>query len=753
MGKYLRTLIVEDSEDDTLLVLRVLNRGGFDVTFKRVDTAPSMEAAVKGEEWDIVIADYVMPSFSGPGALAMVKKYRPDLPFIIISGVVGEEYAVAAMHAGAHDYVRKDNLSRLIPAIERELKEAEVRRERNRVLDALWESEAKYRSLFEKMLNGFAYHKVILDEEGRPVDYVFLEVNDAYEKLTGLRKHEIVGKRATEVIPGVMESGQRLIDLYGRVALTGEEARLEQEPEATGRWYYINAYSPGKGYFVTVLEDITERKRAEAELKGLFTTLNILVEHIPDGVVLLDAGNRIVMANPAGGEQLKTLTGASAGDVLTHLDGRPVDEVLGTPPRIVWHELRADNRSFKVAGRTVGATGGAVIVIRDVTEEMEREKRLYMQDRLAAVGQLASGIAHDFNNILTVINGYAEILLTDVPLPEEARQDVDAIMQSGRKATELIGQILDFSRKSPSEMKAVSVLPFIKEFSKFLGRTIPEDIRVTLDFGPGEYAVMADLAKLQQVLANLAVNARDSMPGGGEMKVGLSTMDLGPEDEPPLSDMPPGEWVSISVSDTGSGIRPEIMPHIFDPFFTTKDRGKGAGLGLAQVYGIVKQHGGFITADTEAGRGSSFIIYLPSVKHLEEEVREERKALAPKGRGETVLVVEDEEAVRELVRKVLSGLGYKLMTARNGSEALETFESHREEIGLLLTDLVMPDMGGLELSGIARDKDPSLKVIAMSGYLPGLDENELRKAGIVDFIKKPFKARRLAEAVSKALKT
>jgi len=309
LGKPLRILFVEDSADDAELVLRVLRKGGYEVVHERVETASGLAQALKESEWDLIISDYSIPGFGGSEALRIVRERRLDLPFIMISGIEGEDLAVKVMNEGAQDFVNKENLSRLIPAIARELREAEVRDERNRVMDALWESEAKYRSLFRNMQSAFAYHRIELDEEDGPVDYVFLEVNEAFEALTGLMRRDVLGRSVTEIIPDPEGSGMVFIDIFGNVALTGEAVRLERRSEQNGRWFSINAYSPERGRFVTLIDDITERKKAEEELKGLLTTLNTLVEHVPEGIFLLDTRNRIAMTNPVGAGHLMAMSG------------------------------------------------------------------------------------------------------------------------------------------------------------------------------------------------------------------------------------------------------------------------------------------------------------------------------------------------------------------------------------------------------------------------------------------------------------
>ena len=392
------------------------------------------------------------------------------------------------------------------------------------------------------------------------------------------------------------------------------------------------------------------------------------------------------------------------------------------------------------------------VIVRDITERRRMEERIRGQERLAAVGQLAAGIAHDFNNILTGVIGFAQLLHMRADVPESAKADLKQIVEGGHRAARLIQQILDFSRKSLIRRQLLDLVPFLKEAVKFLERTIPESVDVVLEMRPGQYRVHADPAQLQQVLSNLAVNARDAMPEGGELRIGLSRFTLKPDDRRPFPSMEPGEWITLSVSDTGAGIPPEVLSHLYEPFFTTKGVGGGTGLGLAQVYGIVKQHGGFIDVETEVGKGTTFIVYLPPLAVPKEAPREKGVEEMSRGQGETVLLVEDEPQVLGVCRAMLERLGYRALTAPTGRKALEVYDRHREEIALVLADMVMPQMGGVELFRALRERDPEVRVMIMTGYpLMGVEGRALLEQGIVDWVLKPMDLVQLAQVVKRVL--
>ncbi len=498
--------------------------------------------------------------------------------------------------------------------------------------------------------------------------------------------------------------------------------------------------------------------RLHAALEAEEQRLEALVEHLPEGILLLDGERRILLSNPAAETCLAALTDAAVGGVLTRMADRPVEELLLPPPEGLWHKLETPGpprRVFEVVARPVAAglkAEGWVLVIRDVTEERETQQRVQQQERLAAVGQLAGGIAHDFNNLLTTIMLYAQMPLGKRDLPPDLTRALETILSESRQAAKLVGQILDFSRRSPIETRPVNLSPFIKETTRILQRTIPESISLMLEVEPGKYIVNADPTRIQQVLMNLVVNARDAMPEGGVLHIDLSRVTIKPGEEPPVAEMVPGGWVCMAISDTGTGIPPDALPHIFEPFFTTKPPGKGTGLGLAQVYGIVKQHEGCIGVETQVGQGTTFRVYLPVHEMREREViSQEGAALAaPRGKGETILLVEDNERIREAGQGILESLGYRVLTAADGREALDVYRS-AARVDLVLTDVVMPEMGGKELIRELRRMEPSLKALVITGYTLVEDLEELKKEGILDIVHKPFDVNALAQVVRSVL--
>jgi PAS domain S-box-containing protein len=385
---------------------------------------------------------------------------------------------------------------------------------------------------------------------------------------------------------------------------------------------------------------------------------------------------------------------------------------------------------------------------RDITSCKQIQQE---QERLAAIGQLTAGIAHDFNNILTSIIGFAELAGDRPDVPETTQQDLERITQQGRRAARLIRQILDFSRQSVTEKRAIELIPFLNDVLKLLERTIPEDIRLILEIEPGEYTFYADPAQLQRALTNLAINARDAMPGGGVLKFRLSPLTLRPGDTPPYANMPAGDWIALSISDNGLGIPPELQPHLFEPFFTTKAAGQGTGLGLAHVYGIVKQHGGEIGVQSEPGQGATFTLYLPAWSSSPKMLPQADQTETPQGRGEVILLVEDNPSVLEVVKGMLERLNYQVLTATNGQQALEVYHQYEQHVALILTDVTMPELGGVALAHMLHQKHPTLKIVAMTGYpLDAHAKNSLAQS-TVTWLQKPLNLHLLAQTIYRAL--
>ncbi|MCD4737917.1 MAG: response regulator, partial [Anaerolineae bacterium] len=417
---------------------------------------------------------------------------------------------------------------------------------------------------------------------------------------------------------------------------------------------------------------------------------------------------------------------------------------------------------FELLARPLGpgtARQGLVLVIREVTRQREARARIRRQERLAAIGQLSAGIAHDFRNLLSSILLYAQLSQRQFDLKSGLAQNLEIIIGESRKAADLVQRILDFSRSSTIDVRALDLQVLIVEVLEILRRTIPESIQITFAAEAGEYIVAADSGRLQQVLTNLVLNARDAMPHGGELHFELSALGISSTQKPPV-DMLTGQWICLALSDTGIGMPEEVRDHIFEPFFTTKEVGKGTGLGLAQVYGIIKQHHGYIDLETKLGEGTTFYLYLPIyLAAAEAEPVTESSCFAlPTGQAETILLVEDDLDLLRACQELLESLGYRVLTASNGEAALGSRQTARwakesspEKLDLVITDLIMPRMGGRELVVELRRRNPALKALGVTGYVVAGQKETLRACGFRDILRKPFDLDTLAQTVRRIL--
>ncbi len=631
MSVSLRVLLVEDSEEDALLLVRELKRGGYEPTFERVDTAPAMLAALERQGWDLVVGDHSMPAFSSTAALALLRERGLDVPFICVSGTISEDQAVAAMKAGASDYFAKGQLKRLLPAIERELREAKARA-------ALRASEASYGTLVEHAPVGI-YRST---PQGK-----LLSVNAAVVRMLGYDS-------AAEVLPLDMAR-----DVYADPA---ERQRLVDRDTYTDRQY----------------DDVEATwKRRDGHL----LTVQLSVRAVRDG------------------------TG-----------------------HVEYYET----------------------FVRDVTDQRRLQQQLLQSQKMEAVGRLAGGIAHDFNNLLTVITSYSDLLLEDLGTDDPKRSDVEQVRKAADGAAALTRQLLAFSRQQVVEPRVVSLNAVVESLQKILRRVLGEDVELAATPGPDLGAVRADVGQLEQVLMNLAVNARDAMPTGGKLTIETGNVEHDPAFARGHGAAAVRQFVMLAVTDTGVGMDEATKARIFEPFFTTKEPGKGTGLGLATVYGIVQQSGGFIWVYSEPGHGTTFKIYLPRVDAPAEGVAV--TAVAPVGRGtETVLLAEDAAAVRAVARQVLERQGYTVLEAPDGELALHLAQRHSGPIHLLLTDVVMPGMSGRQLADRLAPARPDMKVLYASGYT---DDSVVRHGVLEEgmpYLQKPFTPESLARKVRDVL--
>jgi two-component system cell cycle sensor histidine kinase/response regulator CckA len=626
----------------------------------------------------------------------------------------------------------------------------------NRAAAALGESDSRYHSLFENMLEGYAHCKMLF-EHGEPQDWLYIDVNAAFEQLTGLKN--VVGKTVRECIPGIRESNPELFDIYGRVALTGKAERFETHVEPLGIWFSIAVYSPGKEYFTAVFDNITERKQVEEALK-LFRTL---IDRSNDIIEVVDpVTGRFLDVNERGcldlGYTREEVLELSVFDIDPMVDKESFATSvngLRKSGTLRWEGIhrRKNGSTFPVE---VGISyvqldrEYAVAVVRDITERTQLQAQFLQAQKMEVVGRLASGIAHDFNNLLTVINGTADIASMDLREDDSLRADFQEIRRAGERAASLTGQLLAFSRRQVMKPEVLNLSTLITDLQGMLQRLIGEDIDLVVVPAKDVGSVRADPGQIEQVVMNLAVNARDAMLNGGTLTIETGQVEL---DEIYAAEHPsvqPGPHVMLAISDTGVGMDEATRTRIFEPFFTTKGPGRGTGLGLSTVYGIVKQSGGSIWVYSEVGKGTTFKIYLAQVEAVAREDQPARTPSAARG-NETILMVEDEEAIRLVAKRILERAGYTVLVAANGGEALALLERHDGAVHLLFTDVVMPGLSGRELAKTLASSHPEMKVLYTSGYT----DSAIVHHGMLDegtiFIHKPYAIEGLTRKIREVL--
>ena len=642
----LKLLLVEDDPLDAELVLRELRRAGYEPDFRRVDTEEDFLAALSAD-LQLILSDYDLPSFQGLRALELVQEHGLDLPFIVVSGTIGEETAVAAIKQGASDYLLKGALTRLGQAVAQALHQAEMRRERHQMQAALRRAEARYRGIFENAVEGIF--------QTSP-DGALLAANPALARIFGYDSPEQAVAEIKDVAARLYAHPEQRREAIRQLRDKGVISQMELEMrrrDGSPIWVSINAWlardAEGRERFEGMLVDVSERVAAEKARERL-------------------------------------------------------------------------------------------------------EEQLRQSQKMEAIGQLAGGVAHDFNNILTIIQGNASLLLLEGNSPENSASFATQIAEAAERAASLTRQLLLFSRKQAMQPADLDLNEVVVNLLKMLKRIVGEDVQLHSDCAAGLPYVHADAGMMEQIILNLVVNARDAMPTGGRLLLSTDEAVLTAKDAVGRPGASAGTFVRLSVSDTGGGIPPEIIPRIFEPFFTTKEAGKGTGLGLATVYGIVQQHGGWIDVESTVGRGTCFHVHLPAVrKTVAVERSQEMNSPLPQG-NETILVVEDEDAVRVLARNLLQRCGYTVLTAVSGRDALQVWEAEGDRIDLVLTDIIMPDgMTGRDLAIRLHEENPLLRVIYTSGYSPDFAARGWTLNEGHNFLQKPYHPRKLAEIVRHCL--
>jgi PAS domain S-box-containing protein len=753
--KRIRLLIVEDNPNDAELMLRELRRAGFDPDWQRVDTEADFLAGLDPEP-DLILSDCAMPHFSGLKALELVGQRGLKVPFILVSATIGEETAVAAMREGAVDYLLKDRLARLGPAVAQALEQSRLRRERERAEEASRASEYRF-ALFMDNLPGFASIK---DEKGR---YVY--VNKTMQKLA-LSGRDWFGKTDDQIWPAEIAASLRANDDKVRenveplqcVEMVGQAG--EKRAVLSSKFPILNGN--GEVAFVCGIGiDITERRRAEERVREQADIINLA----HDAILMRDLQGRIQFWNK-GAERLYGWTAMEAG-------GRNVTEFLydhlgpfhaasvALEKKGKWSgELQQrckDGSNVTVDARWTlvrdeDGTPKAVISINaDITEQKGLEARFLRAQRLEGIGALASGVAHDLNNILSpILMGTAVLRRSEMSTGDE--MILSTIETCAQRGADIVKQVLTFARGGEGARLLLQPAHLITDMARIAEGTFPKAITVRTSYPQSLWPIEGDPTQLHQVLLNLCLNARDAMPAGGALTISAKNFPVDQHYASMTPNAKAGPHVLLEVKDTGMGIPREIIDKIFDPFFTTKELGHGTGLGLSTAIGIVKSHGGFLSVESEIGQGTSFKVYLPATTDSQGTLPDHETTLPPVANGELLLIVDDEKAILQVAQTLLEGHGYRVLTAPGATDALAIFALHKDEIELVLTDLSMPLMDGLALIRTLQKMKPDVRIVASSGHgSPGGSARELPSLNVCACLTKPYNKETLLVTLHDAL--
>jgi two-component system cell cycle sensor histidine kinase/response regulator CckA len=755
MLKSLKVLLVEDMENDAVLIVRELRKQGYDPIHERVDTAEAMLAALENNNWDIILTDHNMPSFNSGVALEIRKQKAPHLPIILVSGTIGEEATVQAVKAGIDDFVNKADLGRVVPVLERVLREEENRSRREQAENQLHETETLLSSIFEADPTGVAL----------TVNGVYKNVNRMFCVITGYSAEELIGQnsRAISANKNEFERVSKEIELK-----LPKKNPLELECSCTHKDGSIhdillsvspfNADDFSEGLVWAIL-DITERKQTATSLMRLDAAINTIDETI----IITNTQGIIQYVNPAFERSTGYSNDEALGANIHMLESGKHDQDFyqhmqqAVARGDIWKGLVVNKKkdgSFYDVEATLsctqlpdGTVTNYITVQRDVTRELKLEQQYRQAQKMEAIGALAGGIAHDFNNILAAIMGYTQIAIDTVKDRPATSKHLQAILKATDRAGSLVKQILTFSRKTDQETTPVMPKTIIKEALKLLRASLPSTIEMR-EVIRSDSVVLADPTHIHQVIMNLCTNAGYAMrKKGGTLKISLDDVNLdtaSAEQNPGLS---PGQHVKLCVTDTGNGISPEVIERIFDPFFTTKPHGEGTGLGLSVIHGIIKSCEGAISVQSEIGKGTVFQIYLPIIQ-AKVPIATQKPEAIPRG-TENILFVDDEPMLVDISKKILESLGYRVAVCTASDEALAVFKKEPMAFDAVLTDYTMPKMTGLELAQEIINIRPDIPIILCTGNTETITQQKGKDIGICECILKPLKIHDLATTLRK----
>jgi two-component system cell cycle sensor histidine kinase/response regulator CckA len=747
-------LLIDDNPTDRLAFKQLIKNESLPYRHKMAKTLAQANALLSTERFDIIIANYLLKD----GTALEILSQKKDMPLIVISQPGDEEIAIQALNAGAHDYLTKDadrNYLRVLPLIIENVLRHTKTDEQLQILSLAVEQSAS--------------SIIITDAKGN-IEYV----NAGFTQITGYTPSEVIGKN-----PRILKSGTtspaEYQKLWRTITSRGEWRGEFRNKKKNGEMYWesacISAIKRKDGeisHFLAVKEDITERKNSLEALGESEERYRRFFEHDLAGDFICTARGKLLDCNPAfarifGFSSIQKALTCNLASLFTNSKvWAAFIAKIQAEKKVELYEIdlrRRNGDSVFVIANAVGIFDKQNKLVKlqgylfDITQKKSLEEQLLQAQKMESLGTLAGGIAHDFNNLLAAILGYASFMKMRITDEHPFFKELDIIERSASRAADLTAQLLAFARGGKYIIKAINLNNIVQDTVKILNRTIDKLIEIETDLTEYLPPVEADAGQIQQVIMNLCLNARDAMPGGGKMtiKTGIATID--DDYFKSYNEVKGGGFVTFAVSDNGIGMDKKTMQKIFEPFFTTKEKGKGSGLGLSSVYGIVKNHGGFIHVSSEPDKGSTFRIYLP-VSHkgvLQEVPNAEPLVNMPHGTNECILVVDDEEHIRSLAKDILENYGYRVLLADDGEMAIRLFELHKQEISLVLLDMIMPKMGGLETFIRLKELSPEVKALLSTGYQKDGKAQDILCQGIHGFVQKPYQIAELLTQIRRVI--
>ncbi|ARV57376.1 hybrid sensor histidine kinase/response regulator [Nostocales cyanobacterium HT-58-2] len=747
----MKVLLVEDNPGDVRLLQEFL----WDVTsvqflLKQAEQLHEALCFLEQESFDVILLDLLLPDSQGLETFIKIHHQAPVIPIIVLTGFDDETLAIKAMQEGAQDYLVKGQVNGDL--LVRSMRYAIARQ---RTEQALRHSEERFRVALKNS-------PIFVFNQDKELHYTWV-----YNPTFGLTSEEILGKRDSDLMR--VEDAERLMTIKRGVLTTGIGTREEVSITTDqGRQYYDLTVEPLHNESLEVVGitcasiDISERKLAEEKIREQAALLDVST----DAICVRDLDNRILFWNKGAenlyGWQAQEAYGKNAIELLFNETPLEADVAVSTVIRTGhWQgeltKVTKDGKEILVESRWSlvcdedGKPKSILTVDTDITDKKLLEAQLFRAQRLESIGTLASGIAHDLNNILTPILAVSQLL--PLKFPDVYKQDkhlLEILENSTKRGADLVKQVLSFARGVEGKRMTLQPKHLIREVVKIVKETFPKSIEVYTDIPQDLWMVSGDGTQLHQVLTNLCVNARDAMPNGGTLSISAENLWIDENYARMHLEAKTGPYILITVSDTGVGISSEILDRIFEPFFTTKEQGKGTGLGLSTVIGIVKSHGGFVSVYSELGAGTSFKVYLPAVQGMETQpAQEEPEVLA--GHGELILVVDDEPSIQEITKASLETYNYKILTANDGIEAIALYAQHKDKIGAVLIDMMLPVLDGLTAMRTLQKINPKVKIVATSGLMSSSKLAGAVGSGVKTFLSKPYTVKELLHSLQMVL--